>query len=441
MKLFGHMTRTKVLMITVLCFSFAIVAQGAFAALTFTATDITSGGALTLNGTAAASTLSVATTDAAQDLTLSVTGATDSSVILASAGTGADAIGIHATAGGIDIDTASTTAAALDIDATGTVSGNAITMNTTNGGIAIVAGGTTNGDVTITSADDMNIGTGGAQQIVIGNSTALSSLGLVVGTGNFSLNGVAGSTYTIGAATTTGIITIGGTAQTAAITIGDTAVSTLAALNLGTGDGPKTAINIGTGAGANGINIGGAASTTTFAGTLASSLTSSSTSGSTSIEPALFTTTMTGAGGVGGRVRAFMTTNVALGGWSNALKGEVTYGASGRTNGLGSAINGEMTLSAGTTQGNYAPLELELNLASGAQTGTLTSLVYGKVNGADASTFDTNGYILNLQGLTEGDAKALSVGASAPNGIDASLRIKVGSTTYYIPLYDAPVTN
>jgi hypothetical protein len=49
-----------------------------------------------------------------------------------------------------------------------------------------------------------------------------------------------------------------------------------------------------------------------------------------------------------------MTTNVALGSWSNALKGEVTYGASGSTTGLGSSILAEMTLAAGTTTGTYA---------------------------------------------------------------------------------------
>ena len=51
--------------------------------------------------------------------------------------------------------------------------------------------------------------------------------------------------------------------------------------------------------------------------------TSDSTNGSSSVEPVLVSTTMTGAGGVGGRAKFLTTINAALGAWSNALKGEV----------------------------------------------------------------------------------------------------------------------
>jgi len=111
-------------------------------------------GVADITGTAGAALgITLASDGAADDLTISVTGANDSSVILNSAGTGADAIGIHATAGGIDIDSASTSAAAIDIDATGTVAGNAITVNTTDGGILLQTGGAANGDMTLTVGD------------------------------------------------------------------------------------------------------------------------------------------------------------------------------------------------------------------------------------------------------------------------------------------------
>lgn len=167
---------------------------------------------------------------------------------------------------------------------------------------------------------------------------------------------------------------------------------------------------------------------------------SASTSGATSVEPVHINTTMTGAGGVGGRFKSSLTANVALGAWSNAIKGEVTYGASGSTSGLGSAIVSEMTLSAGTASGTYAPMEIELNLGSGALTGTATSLIYGSVNGADAGTFDTNGFILNLAGLTAGASNVFRTGLTAATinaATTAALRIKIGSTTYYIPLATA----
>lgn len=166
---------------------------------------------------------------------------------------------------------------------------------------------------------------------------------------------------------------------------------------------------------------------------------SASTDGGTSVEPFLVSTTMTGAGGVGGRMRSLLTVDSALGGWSNAIKGEATYGASGKTTGLGSAVLAEMTLSAGTVDGTYAPLEIELNLGSGASTGTATSLVYASVNGADAATFDANGTVLSIQGLTAGDGDCFQTGNTLANAV-ATLKIKVGATIYYLPLYDGQIT-
>lgn len=183
---------------------------------------------------------------------------------------------------------------------------------------------------------------------------------------------------------------------------------------------------------ATGLTTGNAAVITTS---------SASTDGGTSFEPMKLVTTMTGAGGVGGRFKSSLTTNVALGAWSNAIKGEVTYGASGSTSGLGSAILGEMTLSAGTASGNYALFEGELNLASGASTGTATSLIYLSVNQSGGNTaFDDNGFILNIQGLTAAAADTFRTGLTAATvnaATTAALRIKVGSTTYFIPLATA----
>ena len=71
---------------------------------------IDSTGAFSIDG-AAASNITVATDSGAEDLTISVTGATDSSLILSSAGTGNDAVQVTASAGGMDI----TAAKAMDV--------------------------------------------------------------------------------------------------------------------------------------------------------------------------------------------------------------------------------------------------------------------------------------------------------------------------------------
>ena len=185
-----------------------------------------SAGGIDIDATTGTINITNLSTGDADDFTLAVTGATNSSLLLASAGTGADAISLSATAGGVVIATAGTAAASLDINATGTVAGNAITVDTTDGGIAIIAAGAANGDIALTAGDD------------------------------FTVNGAATSLYNIGAATTSGTIIIGGTAQTGLISLGDTAASVVTEISIGGGDGVKTAINIGDGTGANGINIG-----------------------------------------------------------------------------------------------------------------------------------------------------------------------------------------
>jgi hypothetical protein len=161
-------------------------------------------------------------------------------------------------------------------------------------------------------------------------------------------------------------------------------------------------------------------------------VTCNTTNAGTSYEPFLLSTTLTGAGQVGGRARFFMTSNVALGSWSNALKAEVTYGSTGSTTGLGSAFVAEMTLSAGTTAGTYAPLEVELNIGSGASLGTRTAFGYFSVQGADVTNMDDTGYLFSINGLSAASGKLFQTNTAT----DAShaLRIDIGGTDYFIML-------
>lgn len=136
---------------------------------------------------AAASTITLTADGAADDLTIAVAGAQNSSLILSSAGTGDDAIGILTTAGGINIvmtggaageDFEITTATSIDfssseaaadqfkVDATGTIAGNAINFETTDGGILLNADGANNGDITLDAADDLVLTVAGN---VVGN--------------------------------------------------------------------------------------------------------------------------------------------------------------------------------------------------------------------------------------------------------------------------------
>lgn len=162
---------------------------------------------------------------------------------------------------------------------------------------------------------------------------------------------------------------------------------------------------------------------------------SASTNGATSIQPFKLVTTMTGAGGVGGRGLFELNTNVAMGGWANALKAHTKFGASGKVTGLASSLCLEMDLSAGCAAGNYAPLEIELNLGNGALTGTKTSLIYASVNGAAAGTFDDNGVVLSLNGVTIGANHVFQASAKAAINATHAMKISVLGVDYFIPCH------
>ena len=165
-------------------------------------------------------------------------------------------------------------------------------------------------------------------------------------------------------------------------------------------------------------------------------ITTTNTATSGTYQPLVVSTTMSGAGADGGRAKFDMSTNVALGSFSNALKAEVTYGATGRTTGLGSAFVAEMTLSAGTSSGTYAPLELELNMPTGASTGTLTSFIHASMQGAAVATMDTNGRFINLVGVTAGAGKMWKTGTTLGTAAGA-LRCRIAGTDYWLPFYAA----
>ena len=185
-------------------------------------------------------------------------------------------------------------------------------------------------------------------------------------------------------------------------------------------------------------------STTTFSGPVVSqngfqtTIIDTST-GSSTFNASTTEVTMTGAGGVGGRTLFQLNADAALGSFTNALKANVVYGATGSTSGLGSAFVAELTLSAGTTTGTYAPLEIELNAPASASTGTRTSFIYASAQGANVAAVDTNGVFFNLQGLTAGAGKMLVAGTTLGTAF-GGLRVRVGSANYWVPLYAAQPT-
>ena len=146
--------------------------------------DVNSNGAITVDGAGVsidsagvAANFTVASDGSGEDLTISLTGATDSGVVISSTGTGADAINIDTTAGSIDIDSADniTVNAADDIAIqTTTADGELILSSSHTAGRAIHINATANagsivdidagildidvtGDIDINSADNITV--------------------------------------------------------------------------------------------------------------------------------------------------------------------------------------------------------------------------------------------------------------------------------------------
>lgn len=162
------------------------------------------------------------------------------------------------------------------------------------------------------------------------------------------------------------------------------------------------------------------------------------TTDSTASETAtlIMTDTRTGAGATGWAAKFDLVSNVALGSYANALYGIIELGASGKITGLGAGVCGEIVLSAGCTDGTYACFEAEMGMPSGAKTGTAASFMYLSLYGADAGTFDTDGYLMQVAGVTKNSGK---VYADATTGSTARpvevLRVLIDGNIRYLPLY------
>ena len=125
----------------------------------------------------AAASISLAADGDADDLTIEVTGAHNSSLYLQSAGTGADAIFIHASAGGVLIEGNLADANQIKLLAEGTVAGIAIQLDTTDGGISIVADGGANGDIAIDAESELSLVSADWGISTTGVVTKIASLG------------------------------------------------------------------------------------------------------------------------------------------------------------------------------------------------------------------------------------------------------------------------
>lgn len=151
-------------------------------------TAITANGDITLDG-AAAQLVSKAATGATQDLTISLTGNHDSSLILSSEGTGTDALTLQTVTNGGEIKIASVGNAGI--------SGTTCTMDASAGGVSIEASSTSDLTVAANVASDValtisakNTNAGGDATLALKSDLFYTSFGIKAGTGNVTAGNV-----------------------------------------------------------------------------------------------------------------------------------------------------------------------------------------------------------------------------------------------------------
>lgn len=161
-------------------------------------------------------------------------------------------------------------------------------------------------------------------------------------------------------------------------------------------------------------------------------VTSSQNSGG-NVEPFVLETILTGVGATGGRALFKMSTEVALGGWANALKSIVELGVAGRVTGLLSGFCAELVAAeTAPPGGNYVALEAELVMPSGAGVGAGMAYMYCNVQGAAKATFQGAGYFAIIDNA--GDASDGFFYDTSNGTTDAWLRWRINGTDYYMML-------
>ena len=151
------------------------------------------------------------------------------------------------------------------------------------------------------------------------------------------------------------------------------------------------------------------------------------------------TQTHTGIGAIAEGLTAIVKTNVALGSWANALFAKIDFQTVGKVTGLGSAICAELTMAGGAvSQGTYATYQAEINLPTSYSSSVPISIMRINTWGTQKADFDTYGYLFDIQGVAVGSGKFFQENTTITNGTHA-LRIRVGSTAYFIQLHGTSV--
>jgi len=133
-----------------------------------------------------------------------------------------------------------------------------------------------------------------------------------------------------------------------------------------------------------------------------------------------------------------LTSAVKNGNWINAVVGQIDLSTAGYATGLAGVICGELDLPSTNPAGGagtYTVFEGELSVPATFTSDVPVSFINLNVWGDGAATFDTNGYIMDITGVTVASGKVFQANTAA--AATHALRIRVAGTPYYIMLTDS----
>lgn len=149
---------------------------------------------------------------------------------------------------------------------------------------------------------------------------------------------------------------------------------------------------------------------------------------------------LTGAGGGGEALRVFTTVDDIAGATARGMHCSLNFDTSGSVTGKG--VAGSFTLHMPTTaftdvNSTLAAIEAEIwsdGSTSDPGGNFLSAIrVVNAGNATGMADVDDDAFLLDIQGFT--DATGNMFLTTAPSTLAASLRIRVGTTLYYLPLY------
>ena len=166
------------------------------------AIDTLDGGAVSIDAIGAPSNFSLASTADADDLTISVTGANDASLILSSTGTNAaNAIEITASVGGLDMNVAGNKTEDVTLNSTNTIGGNK--TETITGNSTITCNGATGFTLDCDKIINLDSNDATAGAVKIAASNAAGGIDIDCGTGGINTNTTGATVSTTTGTTTT----------------------------------------------------------------------------------------------------------------------------------------------------------------------------------------------------------------------------------------------